>query len=136
MSCEVIVVDLVGEEDLKGRIKKSTERVLSFLGLDNVYLEISLVDGRKMRGLNRRFRNKDRSTSILSFSVEESFYPKKRYLGDLVIDPGYIKKHGQNAEDLVVHGLLHLLGYTHKKKGDKIMMETKEEEVIKAIKNF
>lgn len=83
-------------------------------------LEINVViaDGRTMRGLNKRFRNIDSSTDVLAFPLGEDLD------GEIWLCPSVIyknaKKFGECFDDelvrVLVHGLLHLLGYDHKEK--------------------
>ena len=87
-----------------------------------------LLSGTKeIKNLNKKFRNKDKSTDVLSFP----FYEKKQlsnkikkdkevYLGDIIINLGQVKnknnkvKFKEELNKLWIHGLLHLLGYDHK----------------------
>ncbi len=78
-----------------------------------------------MRTLNRHYRGKDRTTDVLSFSLREGSFGHIRpeMLGDIVISvPTAFRQakmvgHGINAEiqRLLVHGLVHLLGYDHER---------------------
>lgn len=80
-----------------------------------------------MRGLNIRWRGVDRSTDVLSFPLYSSareFPPEGDFpLGDIVIDPSVARRQAEERgialeeelRRLVVHGLLHLLGYDHEK---------------------
>ena len=73
---------------------------------------------RRMRALNRRYRGKDRSTDVLAFPAGSS---GADFLGDIVISVPYAareaRKRGEpqsrEIERLLVHGLLHLMGYDH-----------------------
>lgn len=91
-------------------------------------LSILFVNDRKMRELNLRYRGKDKTTDVLSFPQIEQFKQFKRFelltsLGDIVINlqqsKGQAKEHGLTfygeVSWLLVHGLLHLLGYDHGK---------------------
>jgi probable rRNA maturation factor len=70
-----------------------------------------------MRALNRRFRRKDRTTDVLSFPAAGG----GGFLGDLVISAPEARRQARAAgvplrasmEKLLLHGLLHLLGYDH-----------------------
>jgi probable rRNA maturation factor len=72
----------------------------------------------RMRGLNRRYRGKDRTTDVLSFPAEGA---QGGFLGDLVVSGPEARRQarqdGDSAERavrrLLLHGLLHLLGYDH-----------------------
>ena len=82
--------------------------------------EVSVVvcgDGR-MRALNRRYRGKDRTTDVLSFPAGPA---GGGFLGDLVISAPEARRQARRSgvpvaaamEKLLLHGLLHLLGYDH-----------------------
>jgi probable rRNA maturation factor len=72
----------------------------------------------RMRGLNRRFRGKDRSTDVLAFPAGEA---GRGFLGDIVISVPYAAREarrrrepaGRELDRLLLHGFLHLMGYDH-----------------------
>lgn len=78
------------------------------------------ADGR-MRSLNRRWRGKDRSTDVLAFPVERNGGGVAGFLGDIVISVPYASREARRRREpaarevdrLLVHGLLHLMGYDH-----------------------
>lgn len=134
ISNEAAVFDLVGrKDDLSRRIKKAAESALSFLGVKNSYLEIFLIDGRRMRGLNRKFRGKDRATNVLSFPASEPLRPGRKYLGEIFINPSFIEKKKDDHVLLIIHSLLHLLGYNHQKNNDRIRMERMERRIAQSL---
>jgi probable rRNA maturation factor len=74
------------------------------------HLAIALVDGERIRDLNRSHRARDKPTDVLSFPVDEAGAAVgPRELGDVVICP----EHTQDLREAVVHGVLHLCGYDH-----------------------
>lgn len=112
-------------------------RVLRYLRNENCAVELFLVTNETMRGYNRKFRGKDAPTTILSFDVK-SHFPRpdlngRRYLGELFIAPRYVVSEGQNLEFLIIHGLLHLMGYTHKGERARIHMERRERVLCRAL---
>lgn len=86
----------------------------------------AIVGGRKMRSLNKKFRNIDKATNVLSFPQQEGFKtefpPDRLYLGDIVICyPKVVEECAlQNmlidewVSELVEHSLMHLLGFHHR----------------------
>jgi len=97
-----------------------------------------------MRTLNRRYRGKDRTTDVLSFALREGPFARVQpeFLGDIVICVPVAEKQAREAEHslaseielLLVHGLLHLLGYDHEKGAREARrMRRKEEQLIKRL---
>ncbi len=91
-------------------------------GLPDSELSILFVGDRAMKSLNRRYRNKDKTTDVLSFPLQEIKFPNRPVLlGDIVISIPAARRQAAEAahalnreiEVLLVHGLLHLLGYDH-----------------------
>jgi probable rRNA maturation factor len=122
----------------EGEIKQSARDSLSRLGKDGFFLEIYLVGNREIRFLNGKFRGKNKVTNVLSFTASPEFPfvgadKKLRPLGEIYLAPDYLEKRGDDPVFLVVHGILHLLGYTHETRRDRIRMEKAEDRVFSAI---
>jgi rRNA maturation RNase YbeY len=95
-----------------------------------------------VRRLNSRFRGDDNTTDVLSFTLDddEAFVTTTtlRHLGEIVISyptaRRQARKAGHGVDDelahLVVHGVLHLLGYDHKRAADQRVMRAKEEALL------
>ena len=114
-------------------VKRTAQRALSRLRKNNVSVDIYLVSDQKIRFLNRKFLGKDKVTNVLSFNEPEGWPHhghRGRSLGEIYIAPDYIRRRGEDMAFLEVHGLLHLLGYTHVRKSDKMRMEKKEAELL------
>ena len=85
---------------------------------------ILFTSDREMRSLNRRFRGLDRSTDVLSFPAQEG----PAYLGDLAISLPAARRQaraagwsvGEEIRFLILHGLLHLLGFDHESDGGRM----------------
>jgi probable rRNA maturation factor len=85
-------------------------------------VDVTFVTRGKMKSLNRKFRGKDTVTDVLSFPALEIF-ARQGHLGDLVICAPMLEEQArrighspkQELHVLLVHGLLHLLGYDHEK---------------------
>ena len=105
-------------------IEKLIENVLNLLKYEEE-TEVSIVfsDNKMIQELNLKYRNKDYPTDVLSFPAEMD-----HFLGDIVISLEKAKEQGEDfkkeVEMLLVHGLLHLLGYDH---------ETNEEDYEKMM---
>jgi probable rRNA maturation factor len=91
--------------------------------LDSQTFTIVLVSDRAIRRLNRDFRNQDKPTDVLSFptGLEDPPHLDKPGIGDMIISvetarrQAFARHHSLERElcVLVIHGLLHLLGYDH-----------------------
>ena len=98
---------------------------------------IFLTNNKKMRELNKKFKNKNKTTDVLSFPFYNKInYKKNIYLGDIAISYEIINKRSKNSNFLVefdkmwIHGYLHLLGHNHKKKKDFIKMKKLENLIL------
>ena len=98
---------------------------------NKIYLTLLLSGNKEIKFLNKKFRNKNKSTDVLSFPFQTKKELKKKlkkkkeiYLGDIIINLNKIKnKNKKNFfklefDYLWIHGLVHLFGYDHKKNKD------------------
>ncbi len=107
-------------------------RVKSELGLQGAGLTVRLVSDAEIARMNETFRKKNGPTDVLSFPTLARRWPVRlrrgsksvkpgKYLGDIAISPAtaqrYAKKYGRRLSSelqvLILHGVLHLLGYDH-----------------------
>lgn len=113
----------------------------ALLPIDNpVELCVRIVDEAEMADLNHRFHNKNNATNILSFPVDETFDfdSPTQPLGDIVLCASLINAEAEDlnmpAEEhwahLVIHGILHLLGYDHIEGNEAEEMERTEVELM------
>ena len=98
---------------------------------------IFLTNNKKMKILNKKFRNKNKPTDVLSFPFNNKInYKKNTYLGDIAISYEIINKRSKNSNFFIefdkmwVHGYLHLLGHDHKKKKNFIKMKKLEDLIL------
>jgi len=101
---------------------------------------VFLTNNKKMKILNKKFRNKNKPTDVLSFPFNnKTSYKKNTYLGDIAISYEIINKRSKNSNFFIefdkiwVHGYLHLLGHNHKKKKDFIKMKKLEDLIINSF---
>jgi len=100
-------------------------------------VELIITDNQEIKELNKRFRNKNTHTDVLSFPMEPS---PMAPLGSIVISSDYVKnkalQHNHSQENeltlLFIHALLHLKGFDHE--NDNGEMRDKEEEIIRQFK--
>ena len=98
-----------------------------------VAVELHAITDPHMRKLNRRYRGKDEPTTVLSFPAPADFpgRPGVRHLGEIYLAPATAVRRGQSLRFLAIHGLFHLLGYTHRGKRDTIEMEAAERRALR-----
>ena len=108
-----------------------------------VSLTILLSNNKNIKRLNKKFRNKDKATDVLSFPSEKKIDIKKSpYIGDIVISYDYMNKpkalsvpeFKNRVTKIFIHGFLHLLGYDHIKLKDFKVMQIEEEKIYQTIK--
>lgn len=121
-------------------IKKLVDYALKYKNLENVEFNIIFVDNETIRNINKEYRKIDKETDVISFALEDNEDIKfefGRLLGDIYISIPKMKEqakeygHSQQRElsFLIIHGLLHLLGYDHMTKEEEEVM-FKEQELI------
>jgi len=101
------------------RARRFLNRALAAAGGSAEELSLLFCGDAMMRTFNRRYRRKDRTTDVLSFPAGPG--APKGFLGDLVISAPEARRQARSAgvslrdatEKLLLHGLLHLLGYDH-----------------------
>ena len=111
-----------------------------------VEVSVSFVDDEEMRGLNRTWREIDAPTDVLSFECDSPFDDdipddESIELGDVILAPGVIAAQAADfgttpAEEcrlMLVHGLLHLLGYDHLDDEEAAAMEAREEAILREL---
>ncbi len=104
-------------------------------GLERGELSIALVGDQDMQRLNRDYRGLNETTDVLSFPLGEEDF------GEVIISWPRAREqarefgHSLNRElgFLLVHGILHLLGYDHQKEEDREVMRNKEEEILSRL---
>jgi probable rRNA maturation factor len=101
-------------------------------GLDDVELSVSFVDEDEIEQLHVRYMDEPGPTDVLSFPLDDVDENGTRVLGDVVIAPSVAARN--HADDpaaeiglLLVHGILHLLGYDHEDAADKAVMWARQE---------
>ena len=108
------------------KLRKAVKTTLADLALTGSEVSISLVDDAQIQELNRRYLGRDKATNVLAFSMREgafvSLHPQ--LLGDVVISVDTARrqsnrfglKESEMIILLMIHGILHLVGYDHEGK--------------------
>ena len=147
--------------DLPALARKVIEAALDYEGCPyEAEVSLLLTDNAGIRKINREHRNIDRATDVLSFPMLEydspsdfscaeaeacgCFHPDtgEAVLGDIVLCVDKVKEQAleyghsviREYAFLILHSMLHLLGYDHMTKEEALVMETKQEQILKVLK--
>ena len=110
----------------------------------NVSFTLLLSNNKNIKKLNKVFRNKNKSTDVLSFPLNKKIkISKNTYLGDIIISYNYLdkprsqdlKSFKEKVTKIFIHGFLHLLGFDHKKNKDYSKMLKEENLLFKSVKS-
>jgi len=99
---------------------------------------ILLTNNKKMKSLNFKFRNKNKSTDVLSFPFI-NLEKKSVYIGDIAISFEIVNQRSKTSnfflelDKMWIHGYFHLIGYDHKKNKDFNKMNKKENLILNYI---
>ena len=148
----MIDIDVVSESNLwSKKIKKKSIFFNSLVRLfpkkhrfikKRVSLTILLSNNKNIKKLNKFFRNKNKSTDILSFPFSTKVrILKKTYIGDIIISYNFIDKPRSQKSKLFeeklikifIHGFLHLLSFNHKKNKDYKKMLKEEKFIFQSV---
>ncbi len=126
----------------RGPWVRFVQQVLSAVGEEGSELSIELIGDRRMRRLNRVYRNKDRSTDVLAFAMREAISPDATLLGDVIVSIPTARRQAlqsgrsldQELAVLVIHGVLHLCGYDHERsEREARRMRRKERTILRTL---
>jgi probable rRNA maturation factor len=122
------------------KIRGTVSKIFKILNCEEKEISISFTDDENIKKLNQQYLGRDKATNVLSFSLQEGEYGNinPQILGDVVISVETAQKDAaqgkltfeQEIDFLVIHGILHLLGYNHEnttaEETQKMMRKEKE----------
>jgi probable rRNA maturation factor len=129
-------VDLLNRQDLPADVERLADLARRTLRAEGVFegeLSVSLVTEDEIAELHRRYLDEPGPTDVLSFPQDEEGSPDggPRVLGDVVICPAVAARQnpdlGSELRLLLVHGILHLLGYDHEEEEERLAMWDRQE---------
>ncbi|MDO9559657.1 MAG: rRNA maturation RNase YbeY [Syntrophales bacterium] len=130
------------------RIRRVVHKLKKILNCPDQEISLLFVDNEQIRQINRQYLNRDHPTNVISFPLREGDYGhiNPQILGDIVISA---ERAFQDAaagdlsvndeiDFLLIHGLLHLLGYNHESGNNKesLQMRDKENEVFFMLNGY
>jgi len=135
-------------------VKKIIGLILEKEGFgSNALISLALVGPGRMKKINKTYRKKNKTTDVLAFAEHKASLGKYKLgrlekiqgIGEIIICPREVKKNVKRLKTnfkqeffkVLIHGVLHLLGYDHEQSGKKaVEMAEKEEKYFKAILSF
>lgn len=149
---EIQYIGIEKSDEYQDIINKVIKECFSNEGIDKLklYISITLTIPENIQKINKKYRNMDKPTDVLSFPMFEKEEIKemlmKNYqiedvLGDIIISIPKVKEqaieYGHSFERelsyMVVHGFYHIMGYDHIKEEDKKEMRKKEDEILNKL---
>jgi len=123
------------------KIKEVVFGTLKKLNRGRGEVSVHVVSKKKIKSLNKKYRKKNRVTDVLSFGTEDLQNKTEQDLGDIFICLEQIKKQAKEnkivwQEELgrmIVHGVMHLLGYDHQNSKDSKAMFRKQEKFVNEL---
>ena len=120
-----------------GRVRRSLKRLLKELGFKDSEVSLLLVDDDQIREINKDYLQRDRPTNVISFAMTEGAFGDvhPEILGDIILSVETAARDAMacdidfmdEVEFLLIHGLLHLVGYNHEN------VESREVEKMKKM---
>ncbi|MBR1580485.1 MAG: rRNA maturation RNase YbeY [Selenomonadaceae bacterium] len=134
------------DEEIKHEIIRAVETMGELYDAANCEVSITITDDQRIHDLNRQYRGIDRPTDVLSFAFNESDEPEIIFddedhidtLGDIIVSIDRARaqavEYGHSFKReiifLIVHGMLHLLGYDHMEETERLEMEAEQKFVM------
>ncbi|MFC1842410.1 rRNA maturation RNase YbeY [Candidatus Dependentiae bacterium] len=132
------------------KIENYITQILEIVGYNNFDIGIWFTTNETIKKYNKKYRNKNKPTDILSFPFYPNLQPGEKIkvkskdqqnLGDIIISLEYAKKDAlklgrpfyEHLKILLVHGICHLLGHTHETEKDYKKMHAKEAKILTKI---
>jgi len=123
---------------------KKISKIVKFFRKKNIIFTILLTNSLNMKKLNKKFRNRNKPTDVLSFpsftlKSLKLIKEKNIYIGDIAVSYEIINSRSKiffslsEFDKVWIHGLLHLLGYDHVKNKDYYKMNKIEKRILNSI---
>jgi probable rRNA maturation factor len=129
------------EKPLNNKLNRVVSIILDQEKMSDCVINLRLLNDKEMKKLNMQFRQKDKTTNVLSFPNDDISVKQTKNIGDIAISVEYVKaeakKEGKTFDDHIIHmlahGVYHILGYDHENNENAVIMENKEIQTLKKI---
>ena len=131
-----------------GRVRRSLKRLLKELNCKNSEISLLLVNDHQIREINKTYLKRDCPTNVISFSMTEGSFGHihPEILGDIILSTETAARDAltghldfmDEVEFLLIHGLLHLIGYNHENTGadEAEKMKNRERELFFMLRHY
>jgi probable rRNA maturation factor len=128
-------------EALNNKLKKIVSIILDHENMSECVINLRLLNDKEMKKLNMQFRQKDKTTNVLSFPNNDISVKQTKNIGDIAISIEYVKAEAKKERKtfdnhiihMLAHGVYHILGYDHENNENAMIMENKEIQTLKKI---
>ena len=151
-----MILELIDNQDKEKLDFKHLEAVCRYISRkfdpDNKkVINIIFTDDKKMREINREYRNIDRTTDVLSFSYLEDSIGQRQggsqnIIGEVYISPATARKNSSQQKGLwdfkleiillIIHGILHIFGYDHEQDEERVETNNIQDSLIHDIRQI
>lgn len=122
-------------------ISNDIDEFIAYFSVEKIDVEVSFCTAEQIKDLNYKFRKKYSETNVLSFPAESSIGIQSACCGEVIICYEVLNNEAKESsknitnhfKHLLIHSLLHLLGYEHDKENDAILMESEEIKFLSKI---
>jgi probable rRNA maturation factor len=128
-------------DSLEEKLNKALSYIFKEEGITDSSINLKILTDEDIKELNKKFRNKNTTTNVLSFSNEDVSKSITGNLGDIAISYEFVKReskeHKKNFDDhmihMLVHGVYHILGFDHENDEMADIMEIKEIKLLNKL---
>ncbi len=126
----------------KKKLQENLSKISKFLKIDKALIRIFFVNSKEIKKINKKFRNKNQSTTVISLKYQDFKVIDKNLLGEIYLSIDDIKDQNQffqktKLADIInyylIHGLLHLMGYDHSTIKSAKIMENKQAKILEVL---
>ena len=129
------------EDKLIDKLKNAFTIICDEEKLSECSINLKILNDHEMKDLNNKFRNKDSSTNVLSFTNEDISKEVTGNIGDIAINYEYVQRESKEYNKsfdshmihMLIHGIYHILGYDHEHNEEAYNMELKEINLLKKL---
>jgi len=129
------------EEDLKIKLNSAFSLICEYEQIEKCSVNLKIMNDKEMQKLNKKFRSKDVSTNVLSFTNEDISKSITGDMGDIAISYEYLKKESEELDvdfddhmiHMLIHGVYHILGFDHESNKMAELMENKEIKLLEKL---